>query len=274
MPTPNSIAADKLSRLIGTAAAPMLLDLREDRGTTLIPASLPVPAGAIGEWTARLTGRAAIIIDEDGTRTAPGLAAWLRSDGIDAEILEGGFAAWQAATLPLLATERLPGRDAQGRTLWVTRARPKVDRIACPWLIRRFVDPAARFLFVAPGDVIETARRFDAAAFDVAHDEVFWSHRGERCTFDLMVETFGLTAFPALEHLATIVRGADTARPDIVPEAAGLLALSLGLSRVHADDLEQLEAGMPIYDALYRWCRDARSETHDWTSHKPRAVQA
>ncbi len=274
MPTPNSISADKLARLIGTAAAPTLIDVREDRGNTLIPASLPLPASAIGQGSARLTGRAVIVIDEDGTRTAPGLAAWLRSDRIDAEILEGGFTAWRDAGLPRLSTAQLPKRDAQGRTLWVTRARPKVDRIACPWLIRRFVDPNARFLFVAPGDVIETARRFDAAAFDVAHDAVFWSHRGEHCTFDLMVETFGLTAFPALDHLATIVRGADTARPDIVPEAAGLLAISLGLSRVHADDLEQLEAGMPIYDALYRWCRDARSETHDWTSHKPRQVQA
>ncbi|MDQ0250732.1 rhodanese-related sulfurtransferase [Sphingomonas kyeonggiensis] len=274
MPALNSISVDKLSRLVGTAAAPLLIDIREDRGTELVPASLPFSTASVAKGAVGFTGRSVVVIDEDGARAAPGLAAWLRSEAIDSEVLEGGFAAWRDAGLPLLSTAHLPARDAQGRTLWVTRARPKVDRIACPWLIRRFVDPNARFLFVPPADVLETARRFDAAPFDVAHDEVFWSHRGERCTFDLMVETFGLSAFPALDHLAIIVRGADTARPDIVPEAAGLLAISLGLSRVHADDLEQLEAGIPIYDALYRWCRDARSETHDWASHKPREVRA
>lgn len=274
MPALNSISTDKLSRLIGTASAPALVDIREDRTTGLVPASLPLAAASVSQWSPGLAGRPVIVIDEDGAGVAPGLAAWLRSEAIDAELLDGGFAAWRDAGLPLLSTTRLPRRDAQGRTLWVTRARPKVDRIACPWLIRRFVDPAARFLFVAPADVLETARRFDAAPFDMAHDDVFWSHRGERCTFDLMVEVLGLSAFPALDHLAAIVRGADTARPDIAPEAAGLLAVSLGLSRVHADDLAQLEAGMPIYDALYRWCRDARSETHDWTSHKPREVRA
>lgn len=274
MPALNNISVDKLSRLIGTVACPVLIDIREDRGTELVPASQLFSAAAVASWSSGLAGRSVVVIDENGASAAPGLAAWLRSEAVDSEVLEGGFAAWRDAGLPLLSTAHLPARDAQGRTLWVTRARPKVDRIACPWLIRRFVDPQARFLFVPPADVLETARRFNAAPFDVAHDDVFWSHRGERCTFDLMVETFGLSAFPALDHLATIVRGADTARPDIVPEAAGLLAISLGLSRVHADDLEQLEAGMPIYDALYRWCRDARSETHDWASHKPREVRA
>lgn len=106
-----------------------------------------------------------------------------------------------------------------------------------------------------------------AAAFDLDAPGVHWSHRGERCTFDLMVDAFGLAGFGALEHLRVIVRGADTARLDLAPEAAGLLALSLGLSRVHADDNAQLEAGMGLYDALYRWARDARAETHDWRSH-------
>jgi hypothetical protein len=143
----------------------------------------------------------------------------------------------------------------------VTRSRPKIDRIACPWLIRRFIDPGALFLFVAPGEVVAVAQRFGATPFDV--DDVFWSHRGELCTFDVMVEEFGLST-PPLLRLATIVRGADTARPDLAPEAAGLLAASLGLSRMFNDDLQQLEAGMTFYDAFYRWCRDATSETHDW----------
>src|SRR6185295_5377375 len=130
---------------------------------------------------------------------------------------------------------------ALGRTVWVTRERPKIDRIACPWLIRRFIDPAAVFLFVAPAEVAAVADRFGAVPFDI--EGVFWSHRGERCTFDVMVEEFALATEPLL-RLATIVRGADTARPDLAPEAAGLLAASLGLSRLYADDLEQLDAGM------------------------------
>ena len=154
---------------------------------------------------------------------------------------------------------------------WVTRERPKTDRIACPWLIRRFVDPSAVFLFVAPTEVAGVAERFGATPFDV--DSVFWSHRGDKCSFDTMVEELGLSGFSALERLAVIVRGADTAHPEIAPQAAGLLAASLGLSRMYSDDLEQLEGGMLIYDALYRWCRDATDETHDWVSHKPRRTR-
>jgi len=145
----------------------------------------------------------------------------------------------------------------------VTRARPKVDRIACPWLIKRFVDPSAVFLFVAPSEVAAVAEQFGAVPFDI--DGVFWSHRGELCTFDIMLSEFRLEN-AALARLATIVRGADTARLELAPQAAGLLALSLGLSRLHADDLRQLDAGMGLYDALYLWCRDAVEETHAWPS--------
>jgi hypothetical protein len=143
----------------------------------------------------------------------------------------------------------------------VTRHRPKIDRIACPWLIRRFVDPNARFLFVAPASVMDIADRFSATPFDV--EGVFWSHRDERCTFDTMLEEFCLET-EALKRLATVVRGADTNRHDLAPEAAGLLAVSLGLSRMYRNDLEQLEAGLVLYDAFYRWSRDATDEGHDW----------
>jgi chromate transporter len=151
--------------------------------------------------------------------------------------------------------------------VWVTRARPKIDRIACPWLIRRFVDPHALFLFVAPLDVVAVAERFGGVPFDI--ENVFWSHRGDTCTFDTMVEEFGLGTEP-LFRLATIVRGADIVRPDLSPEAPGLLAASLGLSRMYADDLQQLEAGMLLYDAFYRWCRDATDETHNGPPTSPR----
>lgn len=149
----------------------------------------------------------------------------------------------------------------------MTRSRPKIDRIACPWLIRRFVDPSAVFLFVAPSEVTAVGERFSATPFDV--EDVAWSHRGDLCTFDVMVADFGLASLP-LQHLAAIVRGADTDRPEVAPESAGLLAISLGLSRVYADDLEQLEAGMTVYDALYRWCRDATDEAHSWPTSAKR----
>jgi len=147
----------------------------------------------------------------------------------------------------------------------VTRARPKIDRIACPWLIRRFVDPHAVFLFVPSSEVEGVASRFNATPFDI--ENTFWSHRGELCTFDVMVAEWNLRLDP-LVKLATIVRAADTARLDLAPEAPGLLAASLGLSRMYSSDLEQLGAGMLIYDAFYRWCRDATDETHNWPTNK------
>ena len=266
MPAINSIAPDKLVRLIGLPSCPWLIDVRP--GGDLIPGAIRRPPDRVEQWAEEIKG-SAVVVCVHGAELSAGVAAWLRHAGLKAEILEGGAEAWAGAGLPMIRESVLPPRDDKGRTRWVTRARPKVDRIACPWLIRRFVDPEAIILFVAPAEVAGVGERMDAAPFDV--EGVFWSHRGERCTFDVMLDEFGLGGMPALTHLATIVRGADTARPELAPQAAGLLAVSLGLSRMHADDLEQLEAGMPIYDAFYRWCRDAVDETHDWGSHTPRA---
>ena len=148
----------------------------------------------------------------------------------------------------------IPPPNAEGRTVWVTRERPKIDRIACPWLIRRFIDPEAVFLFVAASEVPAVAQGFNAVPFDI--EGVYWSHRGETCTFDTMLTEFGLKS-AALNRLADIVRGADTARLDLAPQASGFLAASLGLSQLFDDDLAQLEAGMTLYDAMYLWCRDA-----------------
>ncbi|HSD55388.1 MAG TPA: chromate resistance protein ChrB domain-containing protein [Burkholderiales bacterium] len=145
------------------------------------------------------------------------------------------------------------GHGSIAATRWVTRKRPKIDRIACPWLVRRFVDPLAAFDYVAPERVLEAARASGAVPYDVPN--VQFAHRGERCSFDAILEDFGLHD-PALDALAVIVRGADTARLDLAPQAAGLLAVSLGLSRNFADDAAMLEAGMPVYDALYAWCRE------------------
>jgi rhodanese-related sulfurtransferase len=269
MPSPTTISLQKLTRLVGTPKCPAIIDVRTDEDFAadprLIPGSVRRPFAAVAAWAPALLGKPAIVVCHKGLKLSEGVAAWLRHLGGEADVLEGGFLAWGEAGLPLVPADRLPPRDPEGRTVWVTRARPKIDRIACPWLIRRFVDPAAVFLFVAPSEVSAVAERFGAAPFDI--EGVFWSHRGDTCTFDTMVEEFGLMTEPLL-RLATIVRGADTARPELAPQAAGLLAVSLGLSRLYSDDLKQLEAGMGLYDALYLWCRDAVDEAHNWPTAK------
>jgi rhodanese-related sulfurtransferase len=273
----NSISAEKLFRLIGTPTAPTIVDVRtdEDFAATpgLIPGAIRRPEADAASWAAEFRGSDVVVTCREGHVLSQGAAAWLREAGADAEALAGGIKSWLDAGYPTILQSVLGSRDPKGRTVWVTRARPKVDRIACPWLIRRFVDPQAVFLFVAPGEVAGVAERFGATPFDIEGDGVTWNHDGERCTFDAMLEAFGLSGLAPLAHLAVIVRGADTGRPDIIPEAAGLVALSLGLSRMFADDLAQLDAGMLIYDALYRWCRDATGETHDWVSHQSKAAR-
>jgi rhodanese-related sulfurtransferase len=234
----------------------------------LLPGSIRRGHADVADWAPAHQGRSAVVVCEQGLKLSQGVAAWLRHAGACAEVLAGGFEAWRDAGLALVPQARIPRRDAQGRTVWVTRERPKIDRIACPWLIRRFVDPASVFLFVAPSEVIAVGERFQATPFDI--EGVHWSHRGELCSFDAMVDEFGLGG-GALARLAAIVRGADTARLDLAPQAAGLLAASLGLSRAYTDDLEQLEAGLILYDAFYRWCRDATEETHNWPTSKPRS---
>jgi rhodanese-related sulfurtransferase len=273
VPAINAISIDKLARLIGTPTCPAVIDIRTDAEGTADPRSIPGArhraAGKVAMWAAGFAGQAVLVACNDGGAAGQGVAAWLRQAGARADIVEGGVSAWAAAGQPMVDLAALPRRDAAGRTLWVTRARPKVDRIACPWLIRRFVDPDALFLFVAASDVPGVAERMGATPFDIEGDGVRWTHDGARCTFDVMLEGFGLGGVAPLARLAAIVRGADTGHPEIAPEAAGLLAVSLGLSRMFGDDLEQLGAGMLVYDALYRWCRDATGETHDWTSHRP-----
>lgn len=272
MPAPNAISFDKLTRIIGTPRAPLLLDVRSEEDFAADPRLLPgatrIDEQALAALAPQLGRQPSIAVCQAGHRRSQGAAAWLRAEGCPSEYLEGGFEAWRLAGLPLIDPAKLPTRDTQGRTVWVTRSRPKIDRIACPWMIRRFIDPRAVILFVAPAEVVGVAERYSAAPFDI--EDVFWSHRGELCTFDVMLAEFGLS-IPALDRLAAIVRGADTARLDIAPEAAGLLAASLGLSRMYSDDLEQLEAGMLLYDAFYRWARDASDETHNWPTNKPKA---
>jgi hypothetical protein len=148
---------------------------------------------------------------------------------------------------------------------WITRERPKVDRIACPWLIARYIDPEAEFLFAPPSEVLARALQEGATPFDIEGVEL--SHDGPLCSFDAFLSKYRLDD-PALEEIAVIVRGADTARFELAPQAAGLLAVSIGLSQMYRDDHEQLEAGFLIYDALYAWCKYAHEETHTWNPQR------
>jgi hypothetical protein len=144
---------------------------------------------------------------------------------------------------------------------WITRERPKIDRIACPWLIGRYIDPQAEFLYAPAGDVLRIADETGAIPYDIPDVEL--SHAGELCSFDAFLKKYELTD-PALQQLAVIVRGADTSRLDLTPQSPGLYAISLGLSRTFADDHEMLRHGMVMYEALYAWCEHCQSETHNW----------
>lgn len=265
MASTTEISVSQLLRRIGLPDQPVIVDVRIESDYAADPRRIPTAIRrahkSVADWTNDLRGKSIIISCQRGLKLSQGVAALLRQEGIDAQSLEGGHEAWREAGAPLLVETHIPPLDYRGASLWVTRARPKVDRIACPWLIRRFVDPAARFLFVVPAEVQGVAERFGATPFDI--DGVFWSHRGETCTFDTMLDEFGIRT-PTLDKLSLIIRAADTAQLNLSPQAAGFLAISLGLSRMYREDIPQLDAGMLIYDALYRWCRDASDETHNW----------
>ncbi|MDZ4393054.1 sulfurtransferase/chromate resistance protein [Cypionkella sp.] len=260
MPQLNQITPAQLIRLIGLPDAPVIVDVRipEDIAADprLIPGSFLLTHDGFDPAPATLLGQRVVVVCQKGRKLSEGVAALLRTQGIDAQVLEGGSMAWAEASLPMLPIKSLPPSN-----LWVTRHRPKIDRIACPWLIRRFIDPTARFLFVAPSEVQSVADRFNATPFDI--EDTFFSHRGDTCTFDTLLKEFALHT-EALQRLAQVVRAADTDRHDLSPQAAGLLAISVGLSRQYRDDLEQLSVGMTLYDALYRWARDGHEEGHDW----------
>src|SRR3954468_11772843 len=188
MPSNTDITVAQLSRLIGLptcgpAGAPAIIDVRDDEDYAADPRVLPCTLkrdwDKAAQWIAAWNppaGTRAVVVCQKGLKLSEGVAALLRARGIPAEVLEGGYLAWRDAGGLLLSPAKLPPRDARGTTLWVTRARPKIDRIACPWLIRRFVDPTATFLYVAASEVTAVADRFRAAPFDI--DGTFWSHRG------------------------------------------------------------------------------------------------
>jgi len=261
-----AITIPELSSLIGTARAPLILDVRRapafDAADRMIAAAVRRDPSAVSLWAKKLPrARDFVVYCVHGHEVSQIAAMLLRDAGFDARYLEGGIDAWLAADAASMAKpSKALGTPWEGRA-WVTRERPKIDRIACPWLIRRFVDPFAVFRYVAPEHVEPIARAEGAVPYDIPG--VTFSHDGELCSFDAVIKQFDLRG-AALSRLADIVRGADTQRPDLTPQSAGLLAISLGLSAAMPDDHAMLEYAMGIYDALYLWCRDASDERHAW----------
>lgn len=251
-----------------TTDAPLLIDVRKhgaflDANSTL-PGALRRDPLQLDAWVNTLPAASAVCVYcVHGHEVSQGVARALRAQGHAAHFLVGGFEAWRAQGLPLAA------KPVGRATCWVTRERPKIDRIACPWLIRRFVDAQAQFLYVPTSEVQAVAKAQNATPYDVNASvaDTSFTHDGPRCSFDAFVRIYRLHADAALARMADIVRAADTDRLDLAPQGAGLLAISLGMSRNIPDDPTLLEAMMPVYDALYVWCRDAvvgTDEAHNW----------
>ena len=250
-----SVSAASLRQSLASNLPPLVIDVRRNErfreAPDLIRGALRRDPLRVAEWAKSLPAAANVVVYcVHGHEVSQGAAK-----ALSAKFLEGGIEAWRASGGDL-------SRKPKGATSrWVTRERPKIDRIACPWLVRRFVDPDAEFLYVPTPDVKRVAQEREAVPYDIP--DVEFSHEGELCSFDAFVSKFNLRD-PALEELAVIVRGADTNRLDLAPQAAGLAAVSLGLSINFKDDHEMLERGMIVYDALYSWCKRGKDEVHTW----------
>jgi rhodanese-related sulfurtransferase len=258
----SAITYSKLDSACRSGTPPLLIDVRRrdafESAAEMACGALRRDPEAVDTWAATLPSASTVVVYcVHGHQVSQGVAEALRARGIDAYYLEGGIEeGWKGNA------GGLDAKPANAATRWVTRERPKIDRIACPWLVSRFVDPDAEFLYVPTASVGDTARATGAIPYDIA--DVAFSHVGPRCSFDAFLGHYRLTD-PALQQLALIVRGADTAELGLAREAPGLLAISLGLSRLFSDDHEMLEHGMLVYDALYAWCKQAQDEVHTWS---------
>ena len=286
-----SISPQELASSMGRADAPLLLDVRRvekfQASRYLLAGARRCAPGDVAAFAASESLTAptlftscdalppeVVVYCVYGHDVSADAVATLRAAGWNARQLAGGLeggedgvdapqdiAQWRAQRLPTILKRPDLGVTGEQASRWITRERPKIDRIACPWLLRRFIDTRAEFFYVPTAEVFEAAARLGAVAYDIPGAPV--SHEGELCSFDALLRAFELSD-PALVTLARIVRGADTDRLELAPQSAGLLALSLGFSRLHADDHAMLEAAMPLYDALYAWCQGAQAETHSW----------
>jgi rhodanese-related sulfurtransferase len=247
-----SLTSAALRQALLSSQPPLVIDVRKApaflAAPDMIRGALRRDPAALESWRRTLPAAADVVVYcVHGHEVSQGVAK-----ALGARYLEGGIEHWDG---------ELMAKPAGAPTRWVTRERPKVDRVACPWLIRRFIDPQAEFLYVPAAEVTRVAKERSAIPYDVP--EVEFSHVGGRCSFDAFLYRYHLTD-PALQELALIVRGADTNRPDIAPQSAGLVSISLGLSALFADDHEMLEHGMVVYDALHAWCRSDKNEVHTW----------
>jgi rhodanese-related sulfurtransferase len=260
----NPISAAELARTLGSVRHPLVIDVRREAAFAasrhLVCGSIYRDPEKIAHWSTELpAGRPIVVTCVHGHEVSQNTAAELRAAGFEARYLAGGVEGWLEAGYPHFRKTAV--YDGTRRTAWITRARPKIDRIACPWLIRRFLDPLAVFHYVPPDQVLAEAGARNAIPFDIPG--VAFSHRGEMCTFDSLLEDFR-PQDKTLAQMARIVRGADTSRLDLTAQSSGLYAISLGLGDLIEDDHALLEAGMSIYDALYRWQRDLSQESHTW----------
>ncbi|MSP81671.1 MAG: sulfurtransferase [Alphaproteobacteria bacterium] len=238
---------------------PLVIDVRRkaayDAAPDALPGALRRLPETVDDWVGDLElARAVVVYCVHGHEVSQGAAAALGRRGRRAAYLADGIEGWRSQGFDLAPKPGTP-------SLWVTRERPKIDRIACPWLIRRFIDPDARFLYVPTDRVFTIAAETGATPYDIPGAKL--SHRGELCSFDAFLDDHGLDD-AGLRRLAVIVRGADTSRPDLTPESPGLFAISLGLGGNITDDGELLRHGLVMYDALYRWILDLQGEAHAW----------
>jgi rhodanese-related sulfurtransferase len=264
----GAITSEYLQRRLGAFPPPALIDVRRqpafDADPVVIPRAIRRVPEAVAEWARDLEPwRAVVVYCVHGHEVSQNAAAFLRQAGFVAHTLDGGIEGWRAhdgATVTFAPPSR-----------WVTRERPKIDRIACPWLIRRFIDPAAEFCYVPNQEVRAFAAANGATAYDIP--DVTYTHVGAACSFDAFIRIHKLS-HPALDALAAIMRGADTSALHLAAQAPGLLAASLGLSAMFADDHAMLKWGMLVYDSLYAWCREAQPETHGWYPENVRAQES
>jgi rhodanese-related sulfurtransferase len=275
-----SISPSDLRARLGRAGT-LLLDVRRPQvfadSPGLLPGAIHCPPDEVEAFARSQPPREVVVYCRYGHNLSEDATRILRAAGWDARLLQGGIeggepgadrlqdiARWREQPLPRIRKRPDLGVTGERASRWITRARPKIDRIACPWLVQRFIDPRAEFFYVPTDEVMAEARRLAAVAYDIPGAPI--THEWERCSFDALLKAFGIDD-PALHVLATIVRGADTDRLGLAPQSAGLLALSLGLSRLHADDHAMLQAALPLYDALYAWCQDGQGESHRWVAH-------
>ena len=255
-----AINSASLRQSLDSDQPPLVIDVRKAPSflgaPDLIRGALRRDPLRVADWAKSLPAASTVVLYcVHGHEVSQGAAKALAAAGLHSFYLESGIEGWREKG------GELARKPSGASTRWVTRERPKIDRIACPWLVKRFIDPEAEFLYVPTPEVRRVATEREAVPYDVP--DVEFTHDGDLCSFDAFVTRYRLKD-PALDALALIVRGADTGRLDLAPQAAGLLAVSLGLSLNFNNDHEMLAHGMIMYDALYAWCKKGKSEVHTW----------